>query len=211
VPRLLSSSVSCAPPFDLGRCRVCSGSRPVSDGRQEFGGFLDRDLLVPWLLSHQWVVCALSAGPRRCRWGRLSPLRSSFLIMCSNIVCPVSHATQNAHLKFPMKPQDGKQQNASFEAVYYPPLAHTKYMPRNGQMPCGWMDRCYLSYLETCIKCECCGLLTWGREWWERRTCKCGKKGKHELAMSNQPKQQTRSPEALGRRFRNKAVGRTQG
>jgi hypothetical protein len=76
VPCPLSGSISCASPSGLGRCRVGSCSRPVSDGRLEFGGFLDRNLLVPWLLSHQWVVCALSAGPKQCRWG-LS--RSSFV------------------------------------------------------------------------------------------------------------------------------------
>jgi hypothetical protein len=81
MPHPLSGSVSCAPPSGLGRCRVGSGSRPVSDRRPGFGGFLDRDLLVPWLLRHQWVVCALSAGPRWCWWGQISPPRLSFFLI----------------------------------------------------------------------------------------------------------------------------------
>jgi hypothetical protein len=47
VSHRLSGSVSCAPPSGLGRCRVGSCSRPVSDVRPGFGGFLDQDLLVP--------------------------------------------------------------------------------------------------------------------------------------------------------------------
>jgi hypothetical protein len=85
VPHPLSSSVSCAPPSGLDRCRVGSYSRSVSDGRSRFGGFLDRDLLISWLLSHQWIVCVLSADLRQCRWGRLSPPRSSFFINGSHI------------------------------------------------------------------------------------------------------------------------------
>jgi hypothetical protein len=78
----LSDSVSCAALSGLGRCRVGSGSRTVSDGRLGFRGFLDRDLLVPWLLSHQWIVCDLSADPRWCWWVQLSLPRSSFFRCC---------------------------------------------------------------------------------------------------------------------------------
>jgi hypothetical protein len=47
------------------RCRVSSCRQPVSYGRPGFEGFLNRDLLVPCLLSsHQWVVCTLSADSR---------------------------------------------------------------------------------------------------------------------------------------------------
>jgi hypothetical protein len=81
VSRSLKDSVSCAPPFGLNCCRMGSYSRPVSDGRLEFESFLDRNMLVPWLLSHQWVVCALSANPSRCRWGRLFPPRLSFFFI----------------------------------------------------------------------------------------------------------------------------------
>jgi hypothetical protein len=63
MPHPLSGFVSCVPPSGLGRCRVGSGSQPVSDGMSEFGGFLDRDMLVLWLFSHQWIVCVLSVGP----------------------------------------------------------------------------------------------------------------------------------------------------
>jgi hypothetical protein len=93
----LLGSVSCAPPFGLGRCRVGCGSRPVSDGRSGFGGFLDRDLLVPWLLSHQWVVCALSVGPRRCRWGWLFPPRSSFFYFASFLARAPSNRSTTHH------------------------------------------------------------------------------------------------------------------
>jgi hypothetical protein len=64
VPRPLSSSVSCAPSSGLGRYRVGSCSWPVSDGRPGFEGFLDRDMLVPWLLKSSVGCVRLECRPQ---------------------------------------------------------------------------------------------------------------------------------------------------
>jgi hypothetical protein len=51
---------------------------PLVMGGQGSGGFSTGTCWFRDLLNHQWVVCALSASPRQCRWGWLYPPRSSF-------------------------------------------------------------------------------------------------------------------------------------